>query len=282
MLPLGWVTANFPDLSNVAAIGPGGQKYVYSCDHPTDGPVVLKILHAHVDQNTLDREILAVDQVQSPRVPRIFETGRVSTPVGDSFWIREERVDGQTLRQRLSAGPLSPAELLRLATQMLEALAAAETANIVHRDVKPENIIVDASGDFWLLDFGIARHLTMRSLTADARVFGKFTLGYAPIEQIRNIKGQIDGRADMFALGMTLVEASTGANPFVAGAATDQEVLNRTDLGVVPRVVVALRDASGFADLIEVMTKRRRDQRCPTVQDALSWINVICAREQAP
>ncbi|MFX8601132.1 serine/threonine protein kinase, partial [Acinetobacter baumannii] len=75
--------------------------------------------------------------------------------------------------------------------------------------------MIDLNGDFWLLDFGIARHLAMSSLTADFRTFGKFTPGYAPIEQWRNLKSEIDSRSDMFALGVTIIEASTGVNPFL-------------------------------------------------------------------
>jgi serine/threonine-protein kinase len=282
MLPVDWLRVNFPDLSNIAPIGVGGQKFVYSCSHPSDGEVVLKIIHPNTDQVTVDREVYAVEQVQSSRVPKIYETGHVMTPVGNCFWIREQRVEGTSLRTRLHNSPLTPQETLRFATQMLETLADAERVQIVHRDVKPENVMVDGSGDFWLLDFGIARHLTMRSLTANAMVFGKFTLGYAPSEQMRNLKGQIDNRADLFALGVTVVECATGQHPFRHGAANDMEILQRTENVQLPRLLLGLKDANGFADLVEVMTKKRRDHRCLSVQDALDWARQINAAEQAP
>jgi serine/threonine-protein kinase len=83
-------------------------------------------------------------------------------------------------------------------------VVAAEAVSIVHRDVKPANIIVDPQGEFWLIDFGVARHLDLDSLTATAAPGGCGTIGYAPAEQCRNDKPDIDARADLFALGVTL------------------------------------------------------------------------------
>jgi serine/threonine protein kinase len=114
--------------------------------------------------------------------------------------------------------------VLRLGLHVLEALERAETVQIVHRDVKPDNIMCDGEGNFWLLDFGIARHLELSSLTPTASPFGKMTLGYAPPEQCRNVKGDIDSRADLFALGVTLHECATGRNGFFEPPACDQRM----------------------------------------------------------
>jgi eukaryotic-like serine/threonine-protein kinase len=79
------------------------------------------------------------------------------------------------------------------------------------------------------IDFDIARHLRLESLTATAAAFGQFTWGYAPPEQCRNIKAQIDARSDLFALGVTLYECATGSNPFRKGARDPLEILSRIE-----------------------------------------------------
>ena len=145
------LVAPFPELSNIQALGQGGQKLVFSAHHASEGDVVLKIIHPSQDPEGVRREILAVQQITTIRVPRILAVGRVDTPIGSCIWIREQRIVGITLRERLQTGPLSVGELFRFGTQVLEALADAEKATIVHRDVKPENIMVDTNGDYWLL-----------------------------------------------------------------------------------------------------------------------------------
>ena len=175
---LAWLQQQFPDLQQIVSLTSGGQKQVFAATHPQDGAVVLKLIHPRQDMETTRREMLAVNQLAKARVPRILESGTLRTQFGDLFWFREQRVDGQTLRQRIQAGPLSVSEVLKLGYQVLETLVQSEAVRIVHRDVKPENIIADNAGNFWLIDFGLARHLDLNSLTATAHVLGKFTPGY--------------------------------------------------------------------------------------------------------
>jgi len=277
------VQAAFPELTNVVQIPGGAQKAVFSAMHQTDGEVVIKVFQPGTDAETVSREILAVQNINSARIPRIFETGTVPTPAGDCAWVREQRISGESLHSRLQrAGPLSKDEVLKLAHQLAATLRDAEAAKIVHRDIKPENIMVDSTGDFWLVDFGIARHLTMRSLTADARIFGKFTPGYAPPEQARNVKGQIDSRADMFAFALTLIEAATGVHPFWDGAKDAMEALTRSETQPIPRQLLPVKSAESLADLLDTMTKKRRDQRCRNMQEVLDWIEDIVTEEQKP
>jgi serine/threonine-protein kinase len=118
------------------------------------------------DPESVRREILAVQQIQSPRVPRILEYGTADTNLGTCVWLREEQISGDTLRNILASGPLPAQSVLRLGLQMMESLDRAERSQIVHRDVKPDNIGRDSAGNFWLLDFGIARHLDLSLLPA--------------------------------------------------------------------------------------------------------------------
>lgn len=274
-----WLCQQFPDLCNLAPLGSGGQKVVYSANHTTDGEIVLKLIKPTLAVDEVDREILAVQSVQSARVPRIIAKGSIPSPFGDLLWLREARIVGQTLRNQLCNGSLLETDVLRLGQQMLEALAQAESVDIVHRDVKPDNIMVDGQGNYWLLDFGLARHLALDSLTATMALWGKFTPGYAPPEQFRNDKPSIDGRADLFALGVTLHECFCGVNSFREGARDAHEIIQRVERNRLPPLSLGLRTALKTNDFVMALTQKRRDQRPPNVRYALDWFNSICQAE---
>lgn len=276
-----WLKSTFPDLSDFQPIAQGGQKVVVAAKHPQDGQVVIKIVQPQTDPETFRREILAVQRVNSPRVPRIAEVGQATTHLGVRLWMREERITGQTLRQVLSSGPLAACDVIRLGLQLMEALVLAEGAHIVHRDVKPDNIIFDCCGNFWLLDFGIARHLKLDSVTATSSPFGKMTLGYAPPEQCRNLKGDIESRADLFATAVTMYECATGQNPFLTPPPRDHlEILRRVELDVLPSILLPIKEQDSFRDLISAMTQKDRVHRPGNVTIALEWLRDIARQEQ--
>lgn len=266
-----WLQAQFPMLSGIAALADGGQKWVFEAIDPDHGEIVLKLFAPAQDAERVRREILAVDVVGSARVPSIYEAGTLATNVGSVVWLKEKRIRGETLRARLTRGPLDPTLLRGLAQQVLEALADAEAAHVVHRDVKPENIILDSSGDFWLLDFGIARHLDLASVTANANPLGPATIGYAPPEQLRNRKREIDARADLFALGVLLYEAATGTNPLASGARDQREIIARTETTAIPALNLSWDSLGSFSNFVLALTQRRPEHRPRTVADALAW-----------
>ena len=275
-----WVAQQFPDLQNLQHLSQGGQKQVFSALHPTDGEVVLKFMHPTADIERTSRELLAVAQIQCDRIPKILAQGTIRDPNGTHFWFREQRIDGQNVRECLATGTFDTVTLLRLALHISEVLVAAEAVYIVHRDVKPENIIRDRTGNFWLIDFGLSRHLGLESVTPTASVFGPVTWGYAPLEQCKNFKAQIDARADLFALGITLYECATGTNPFRAGARDELEILQRIENDPLPRVRLSFSSASSFSDLVVTLTQRRRIHRPPNAKEAYDWIKDICDRER--
>jgi serine/threonine-protein kinase len=275
-----WLESEFPDLNCIQPLSQGGQKQVFSAQHPHDGDVVLKLMSPNADMETTQREILAVAQVKSTRIPKILANGKIDTQIGACFWFREQRILGLTVRQQLASGPFDVPLLLRLALHISETLAAAEDVNIVHRDVKPDNIILDQLGDFWLIDFGLARHLDLESLTNTANFFGKMTCGYAPPEQFRNLKPQIDARADLFALGVTLYECATGTNPFHIDARDPHEVLQRVEKDSLPRLKLSFPSSTEFSDLIATLTQRQRVHRPQTAKEAYTWVKEICNRER--
>ncbi len=276
-----WIAAQFPDLSGLAPLARGGQKIVFAAEHPVDGEVVLKLLPRETGERRLEREVLAGELIDCPRVPRIFATDTLNTPLGLCIWLREERVQGATLRQVLQSGPLGEAAILRLGSQLLEALAAAEQKRIVHRDIKPENVMVDPNGDYWLLDFGLSRHLDLESLTATQHAFGVGTCGYSAPEQMKNRKRAIDSRADLFALGVLLYEAATGANPFFDGARDQLDVLRRVEKTPLPRLRLPYDPEGELADLVATLTHKYPSQRPASVAEASAWLGEIVEARRA-
>ncbi|NEU76473.1 serine/threonine protein kinase [Hassallia byssoidea VB512170] len=279
-IDIAWLQTQFPEISSLAPLNQGGQKEVFSGVHITDRTVVLKIYRPQTDIDRVIREIQAVQDIGSSRVPKVFDLGTRHSPIGDFLWVREEMVTGNNLRQILQAkGTLTPQQILRLGKQMLEALADAEKTRIVHRDVKPENIIIDNNSDAWLLDFGLVRHLDLVSLTATSDPYGAFTPGYAPPEQFRNRKCEIDARTDLFALGVTLYECLEGINPFIENASNLIEVLHRVETTSFPTISKPVDKRGQFSQLIWAMTRQRPDHRLSTITEALTWIEEICTEE---
>ncbi len=274
MLTVAWVQQKFPDLSSVRALGQGGQKVVFAASHPSDGMVVLKLISPSTDVERVRREIRAVQQVDSKRVPKIFAVGTTNTSFGQLVWIRERLISGESLRTRIQSGVLNIQELERLAEQLLEALLDAEKKRIVHRDVKPDNVIVDSNGDAWLIDFGISRHLDLQSATPSGAFGGLFTPGYAPPEQCRNQKRAIDARSDLFALGVTLYECACGSNPFRKGARDIGDVLRRIETHV-PQPLQIPNDLHDFSAFVSTLMQPRRDHRPGSVSEALDWLREI-------
>ncbi len=278
MITVKWLAEQFPALAGFTALADGGQKWVFAAKHQDEGDVVLKLIKPSSDGGErVRREIRAVQQAQSARVPRIMDTGVLPTPFGLLVWLREQRISGESVRHILHRGAMATNEVLCLGLHVLQALADADRARIVHRDVKPDNIMRGSDGSFWLLDFGIARHLDLVSLTATAALGGVGTLGYAPPEQFRNKKREIDGRADLFALGVTMIECLTGKHPFRDGARNPNEVVRRIEGAPVP--MPALSDPVGqkLLDLLRALTQRRLDCRPASISEALEWMQDVGA-----
>jgi serine/threonine protein kinase len=152
----------------------------------------------------------ARNAVQLRNHPNIVTVSDVVTE-GDVPWIVMQLVTGHSLAEDLAAaGPLSPAQVAYVANSLLKALGAAHEAGIVHRDVKPANVMFTENGDVLLTDFGIAVHEADTTLTATGMIVG--SVDYMAPERIRGEDSKAAG--DMFSLGVTLYEAVTGVVPF--------------------------------------------------------------------
>jgi len=278
-MDIAWLQKQFPDLSKLVALVPGGQKEVFAAEHSTEGAVVLKIFKPGADAERIEREMKAPLKVRSPRVPHVAELGRVKSPTGEIVWLREKRIDGQSLKELLLAkGKLDVRFTIRIALHVLEVLADAEAADVVHRDIKPANIIIGPDGSAWVIDFGLARHLDMESVTPTGHKFAPCTPGYAPVEQFTNQKPLVDARADLFSLGVTLYECIVGENPFTVGAKDFKDKFDRVATKKLPRI-----SAPGvppeFADLVEAMTRTKAEHRPATAKEAFDWVKEIAAKE---
>jgi serine/threonine-protein kinase len=158
-----------------------------------------------------EREIESVASLDHPNIVRVFDSGKD----GDgSPYMAMELVDGGTLRDRIRhSGPLPPREAARVVLRVADALGAAHAAGIVHRDVKPENVLLTKDGDAKVADFGIARAADATAMTRTSMILG--TAPYLSPEQAR---GESVGPAsDLYSLGVVLYEALTGRTPFGTG-----------------------------------------------------------------
>lgn len=153
------------------------------------------------------REAKALSAVEHPGIARFYGTG----VDGDVLYFAMELVEGEPLDRRLEDGPLPLAEAFSIAAQIAEALDAAHRALIIHRDVKPSNIIISAEGAK-LTDFGLARRADGSGITTSGRIMG--SLSYMSPEQVRGER--LSAASDVYSLGAVLFEAVTGAPPFSA------------------------------------------------------------------
>jgi|GEM_PF-971134 len=193
---------------------PGGFGAVYEAER--DGErIALKIFHAElldeVELERFQREVRGLCKVRHANLVAYVDSGSTEHGGRCWHWIAMELLNGSSLREELegSGGPVMPARARHVAQQIAVGLAVLHQANIVHRDVKPENVFVCTDGTVKLLDFGVARFLDYSSLTQDGRFVG--TLRYAAPEQLR---GDAQPATDLHALGAVLFEMLTGARPF--------------------------------------------------------------------
>jgi serine/threonine-protein kinase len=196
-----------------ATVGTGGMSTVYRAfDTVLERHVAIKLMHREIakDSDQLERfrrEARAVAQLNHPHIVGVIDAGEDdNTP-----FIVFEFVEGETLKDRIRRnGRLQIPEAVAYAIEIARALEAAHTQGIVHRDVKPQNVLVDEEGTAKVTDFGIARTLDQDGLTADGRVLG--TTDYVSPEQA--LGHLVTGPSDLYSLGIVLYEMLTGEVPF--------------------------------------------------------------------
>ena len=197
-------------------IGAGGMGVVFEARHQAlHKRVAVKMLLPVLvaDQVFVKRfmaEARMAAQVEHPNIVQVLNVGRD----GDVYFMVLQFIEGESLRDLMSRGPLDPDEAARIALQAARGLAAAHKKGIVHRDVKPENILIDGEGVARVVDMGLSKSLTTSEsavLTAPGTAMG--TPNYISPEQATEAS-TVDARADIYSLGATLYHAISGAPPF--------------------------------------------------------------------
>ena len=212
-------------------LGVGGMGVVYEAeDLRLARPVALKFLPEELAGDPeaarrLQREAQTIGGLNHPNICTIYE---IDEHEGTAF-IAMERVEGVNLKLHIARGPLSTSEIVDITLQITQALGAAHSAGIVHRDIKPGNIVISGAGLVKVLDFGLARRF-MEPQTGELVLGGSTILGrpvgtvsYMAPERILQLP--LDPRSDLFSLGVVIYEMATGRPPF-AGASPSETVTN--------------------------------------------------------
>ena len=198
-----------------AKLGSGGMSTVYLArDTTLDRQVAVKVLHREMSEQAdqLERfrqEARAVAKLSHPNVVAVIDAGED----GGHPYIVFEYVEGETLKQRINrVGALDAQEALAYAIEIARGLTVAHNRRMIHRDIKPQNVLIDSEGRAKLTDFGISRQLEQDGMTATGRVLG--TTDYVAPEQAMG--HPVDQRSDVYSLGVVLYEMLTGGVPFQA------------------------------------------------------------------
>lgn len=264
-----------------AMLGRGGMATVHrATDEVLGREVAIKVLeHTREDPVARQREHAEIDMLATlshRALVTVFDAATVCLASGPSTILVMELVDGPTLAQRRADGPIADADLVRLAIDVAEALAVVHARGIVHRDVKPSNILLSPSPiaarefDARLTDFGIATMEGGARLTATGTVLG--TAAYLSPEQA--LGGRVTPAADVYSLGLVLLEMITGAREFPGPA------LEALSARVLRDPVVPADVHPRWAALLTAMSAREPQER-PTTEQLVHELALL-AHDRVP
>jgi eukaryotic-like serine/threonine-protein kinase len=260
-----------------ARIGAGGMSTVYrALDETLQRRVAIKLMNREVasDSDQLERfrrEARAVAQLSHPHIVGVIDAGEDE----GRPYIVFEYVEGETLKDRIRRqGRLSVTESVAYAIEIARALGAAHSRHIVHRDVKPQNVLIDEEGSGKVTDFGIARTLDEEGLTADGRVLG--TTDYVSPEQA--LGQPVTGQSDLYSLGVVLYEMLTGDVPFKGE--TQVSVAMKHVREELPDVQTRRPEISAaLAAVIETATAKRQEDRYADDAELIADLEDVLAIE---
>jgi serine/threonine-protein kinase len=246
-------------------VGQGGMAIVYrAVDETLKRDVAIKILHQHLasepeSKARLEREAQSVAKLHHENILEIFD---YSGPDSPSSYIVTEFIDGETLKDFLAARPIAyPEAAALIALEIGGALAHAHAAGIIHRDVKPENVMIRKDGVLKLMDFGIAQVIDLQRMTVTGQLLG--SPAYMAPELIEG--KPLDFRTDVFAVGIMLYQLATGSLPF--SGKNPHEVLRRIVEGkfAEPRTLNR-RVSDGLARILARALARQPGDRYPSLE----------------
>jgi serine/threonine protein kinase len=262
----------------VELLGRGGMGEVWRAfDTVTERTVAIKVLPIHLaDDNAFQqrfrREAKAAAGLDEPHVVPIFDFGEIE----GRLYVAMRLIQGQDLQDLLSEGPLQPAHAVRIIEQIASALHAAHQIGLVHRDVKPSNILITRDDFAYLIDFGIARAAGETSLTSSSVTIG--TWAYMAPERF---KGIADARADVYALACVLYQSLTSKLPFPGESLEQLATAHMFEPPPQPSVV---QDGvpPAMDQVIATGMAKDPDQRYQTAKDLARAARVaLTTREQA-
>jgi len=265
-----------PGYQVLGKLGAGAMAIVYKAKQLSlDRTVAIKVLPKRFTENPdyverFYKEGRAAAKLNHNNIVQAFDVGEA----GGYHYFVMEYVEGKTLYDDLSAGKIfKETEALDIIIQVANALAHAHARNLIHRDVKPKNIMINSSGVVKLADMGLARETTdIRAAQTEAgRAYG--TPYYIAPEQIRG-EVDIDGRADIYALGATLYHMVTGRVPFEAPNPSDV-MRKHLKEALTPPDHINVSLSAGISEVIEVMMAKNRNDRYNNVQELLLDLNAV-------
>src|SRR6476620_6719283 len=266
----------------VKQLGAGGMGEVYLAEDTKLGrKVAIKVLSEEYTTSRdrlgrFEQEACSASALNHPNILTIYEVGNDN---GRHF-IATEYIDGVTLRQKLSEGRLEPREILDIAVQVAAALEEAHSAGIIHRDIKPDNIMIRRNGYVKVLDFGLAKlteTLSDRSPSdceASTRVLVQTDAGvvmgtshYMSPEQARG--KLVDARADIWSLGVVIYEMVAGRTPFEGETSTDV-IVAITQKEPLPLIRFAPDVPAELDWIVTKALRKDRDERYQTIKELLT------------
>jgi eukaryotic-like serine/threonine-protein kinase len=260
-------------------IGSGGMSSVYRAFDPTlERWVAIKLMHRDIshDPDQLERfrrEARAVARLNHPHIVTVIDAGEDD----GAPYIVFEYVEGETLKERIRRqGRLPVSEAVAYAIEIGRALECAHLNRLVHRDVKPQNVLIDPDGRAKVTDFGIARSLEAQGLTATGRVLG--TTDYVSPEQA--LGHEVTGQSDIYSLGIVLYEMLTGEAPYKAD--TQVAVAMKHVRDPLPDVQRRRPEISAsLARVVERATAKETQNRYQDVSDMVHDLEEVLAIEAA-
>lgn len=252
----------------LSKVGAGGMSDVYKAkDHILSRFVAIKVLKQEFSEDSsfvtkFRAEAQSAAGLEHPNIVNIYDVGSEN----GLYYIVMEYVEGITLKTYIEKkGQLSFKESASIAIQVARGIEAAHNKNIIHRDIKPQNIIISTDGKVKVTDFGIAKATSSNTISSD--VMG--SVHYASPEQARN--GFVDGRSDIYSLGIVMFEMVTGRVPF-DGDTTVAVALQHLQEEIARPSIYAPDLPISFEKIILKCTQKTPDRRYQTIEELLTDI----------
>lgn len=226
-VPINDARSLFPQYEFVSSLTPSAQKSAFHVRNTEGFDLCLKIVSPNYDVDRLGREIEALQQIDHRNVVKLHEYTFSSKPGEVRHYLVEEFIEGNDLEDDLQTAPWELARVYKTFAGLADGLTALENIDVVHRDLKPQNVRIRTDGRPVIIDFGLARHLNLSDLTRTEQGAGLGTPMYFAPEQFVGTKRDIDRRTDLFALGIMLYQTLLGRHPFFEPGITYPELQRR-------------------------------------------------------